>query len=129
MDVWVRATPRSFYLSQKDLATWQPDLHTHIYPGQTEILTIYSTILSPVNSITSTRSTHLSFGLSQSQAHASNCPHLSKAHSPLFVYTDVQHKGGPGEGFCVGTFKCLMINGRGGKKRARKRRRKGGREE
>lgn len=104
--------------------------HPHIYPGQTEILTIYSTILFLVNSITLTRSTHLSFGLSQSQACVSNCPHLSKTHSPLSVHTDVQHKGGPGEGFCVGTFKCLIINRRwGGKGKQGKEEREGGKNE
>lgn len=40
----------------------------------------------------------------------------------------VQHKGSPGEGFCVETFKCLMINESGGKEGKKKKEKKGGRE-
>lgn len=72
--------------SQKDLATWQFTTNTHTDTGQAGILTIHRTILSLVSFIISTRSTHMFLGLSQSQAHASNCTHLSTAYSPSYLF-------------------------------------------
>lgn len=81
------------------------------------ILNIPGTILPTRNSITSTKSTNLSLGLSQ--ASASNHTHLSTAHSPGYLFawmcsTDAwwSHSN-PGGGICVETFQCLMSNRRG----------------
>lgn len=105
--------------------TWQPG--NKIPNARNGILIIPGTTLSIRNSITSTKSTKLSLGLSQ--ASTFNHIHWSTAHSPHSPFAWVCSTEGwwihsnPGEGFCD-----EQKERKGKKGRARKTRKKTGRE-
>ena len=111
---------------RKDLASWQPAPA----PPQTAAPIIPATIVSTVNSRTTTSSANFSLGLSHCRASDPSLTDSSGAAPPVSVHVGVRLRKSPGEGFCVETVTGFTIDRRGmeGRKERGKEKGKGGRE-